>query len=211
VNMNLELISLYAKDDKVKPVVDRAKGAARRGAKLTGQLLSFARSQSLHPKLTHVNKLLLGMRDLIEISAGSGIVVEFELCEQDCPVVLDPSQLEMAVLNLAVNSRDAMPEGGTLRITASCVRLGPGQELKLSAGDYIRLSVADTGAGMDERTCERAIEPFFSTKGPTVGTGLGLSISYGIVRRHGGRILVDSAVGQGTTFRVQLPLRADAA
>src|SRR5439155_21195794 len=115
VNMNLELISLYAGDEKVRPVVDRAKSAARRGAKLTGQLLSFARSQSLSPKLTHVNRLLLGMKDLLEISAGSAVAVEFELCDAQPSIVVDPSQLEMAVLNLAVNSRDAMPEGGTLR------------------------------------------------------------------------------------------------
>ena len=110
VNMNLELVSLYAKEEKVKPVVERAKSASRRGARLTNQLLSFARSQSLLPKLTHVNQLLNGMRDLLESSVGSGIAVEYELCEEDATVVLDPGQLEMAVLNLAVNSKDAMPE-----------------------------------------------------------------------------------------------------
>ena len=121
VNMNLELISLYAKEEKVKPVVDRAKSAARRGAKLTGQLLSFARSQSLLPKLTHVNRLLVGMKDLLEISAGPSVAVELELCEDQAAMVVDASQLEMAVLNLAVNSRDAMPEGGTLTIS-TCTR-----------------------------------------------------------------------------------------
>ncbi|HMA09357.1 MAG TPA: histidine kinase dimerization/phospho-acceptor domain-containing protein, partial [Ramlibacter sp.] len=105
VNMNLELIRLYAKEEKVMPVVDRARSAARRGAKLTGQLLSFARSQSLLPKLTRVNTLLVGMKDLLEISAGSSIQVEMDLCDEQASVVVDPSQLEMAVLNLAVNSR----------------------------------------------------------------------------------------------------------
>jgi len=111
VNMNLELVSLYAKEEKVKPVVDRAKSAARRGARLTNQLLSFARSQSLLPKVTRVNQLLLGMKDLLEISVGSAVEVELDLCEEDATVVLDPSQMEMAILNLAVNSRDAMPNG----------------------------------------------------------------------------------------------------
>ena len=121
VNMNLELVSLYAKEEKVKPVVDRAKSAARRGAKLTGQLLSFARSQSLLPKLTHVNQLLMGMKDLLEISAGPASRSSSTCARTRPSVVVDASQLEMAVLNLAVNSRDAMPEGGKLTIS-TCTR-----------------------------------------------------------------------------------------
>jgi len=134
VNMNLELITLYAKEEKVKPVVDRAKSAAKHGAKLTNQLLSFARSQSLLPKLTHVNTLLIAMKDLLEISAGPGISVELELCEQPAAMVVDPSQLEMAVLNLAVNSREAMPEGGALKIS-SCVQHRPKDEAQLKQGE----------------------------------------------------------------------------
>ncbi|MEP6824331.1 MAG: histidine kinase dimerization/phospho-acceptor domain-containing protein, partial [Ramlibacter sp.] len=138
VNMNLELVSMYAKEEKVKPVVERAKSAARRGSKLTSQLLSFARNQSLLPRLTHVNKLLLGMKDLLEISAGPAVAIELDLCDTGTAVVIDASQLEMAVLNLAVNSRDAMPEGGTLTITTRGreVKAGDGE---LKPGEYVVL------------------------------------------------------------------------
>ena len=156
VNMNLELISLYAKEEKVKPVVERAKSAAKRGAKLTGQLLSFARSQSLLPKLTQVNKLLVGMKDLLEISAGPGVEVELELCEQPAAVVVDPSQLEMAMLNLAVNSREAMPEGGTLKIS-TCVQRRPKDEAQLKRGDYVVVSVSDTGKGIPAAAAEQGV------------------------------------------------------
>ena len=204
VNMNLELISLYAKEEKVTPVVERAKGAAKRGSKLTGQLLSFARSQSLHPKLTHMNKLLMGMRDLIEISAGSAVQVQFELCEPDCPVVVDRSQLEMAVLNLAVNSRDAMPEGGTLTIS-TCKKEhceGAGQ---LAAGDYAVLSVTDTGPGIAPQLINKVFDPFFTTKPLGSGTGLGLSQVYGFARQSGGQAFIRSETGKGTTVEVYFP------
>ncbi|HTH79212.1 MAG TPA: ATP-binding protein [Ramlibacter sp.] len=204
VNMNLELISLYAKDEKVKPVVDRAKSAARRGAKLTGQLLSFARNQSLHPKLTNVNKLLLGMRDLIEISAGSGVTVDFELCEQDCSVILDPSQLEMSVLNLAVNSRDAMPEGGQLKIS-TCPRIKTDLDGQLAMGDYVMVSVRDTGPGIPPQLLSKVFEPFFTTKPVGSGTGLGLSQVYGFARQSGGLAFIRSETGKGTTVEMYFP------
>jgi signal transduction histidine kinase/ActR/RegA family two-component response regulator len=204
VNMNLELISLYAKDEKVKPVVDRAKAAARRGAKLTGQLLSFARSQSLHPKLTHVNKLLLGMRDLIEISAGSAVSTRFELCENDCTVVLDPSQLEMSVLNLAVNSRDAMPEGGHLTIS-TCPKNSIDLEGQLPLGDYVMVSVSDSGPGIPSQLLSKVFEPFFTTKPVGSGTGLGLSQVYGFARQSGGLAFIRSETGKGTTVEMYFP------
>ena len=204
VNMNLELVSLYAKDEKVKPVVDRAKAAARRGAKLTGQLLSFARSQSLHPKLTHVNRLLVGMRDLIEISAGSAVTVEFELCEQDCAIVVDPSQLEMAVLNLAVNSRDAMPEGGQLKI-ATRARSDSDVDGQLPRGDYVCVSVTDSGPGIPPALLSKVFEPFFTTKPVGSGTGLGLSQVYGFARQSGGLAFIRSELGKGTTVEVCFP------
>jgi signal transduction histidine kinase/ActR/RegA family two-component response regulator len=204
VNMNLELISLYAKEDKVKPVVDRAKGAARRGAKLTGQLLSFARSQSLLPKLTHVNSLLLGMKDLLEISAGPSITVELELCEQPASVIVDPSQLEMAVLNLAVNSRDAMPEGGTLKIS-TCSRQQPEGDEHLEAGDYVVVTVSDTGKGIPPQLLSKVFDPFFTTKPLGSGTGLGLSQVYGFARQSGGMAFIRSQPGQGTTVELCFP------
>jgi signal transduction histidine kinase/ActR/RegA family two-component response regulator len=203
VNMNLELVSLYAKEEKVKPVVDRAKSAARRGARLTNQLLSFARSQSLMPKLTRVNQLILGMKDLLEISVGSGIEVEFDLCEEDATVVLDPSQLEMAVLNLAVNSKDAMPEGGKLRISTGTRYLD--EDRDLPEGDYVLVTVSDTGGGIPSNILPKVFDPFFTTKPVGRGTGLGLSQVYGFTRQSGGLSRVQSTEGKGTTVEMVFP------
>ena len=204
VNMNLELISIYAKEEKVKPVVDRAKAAARRGSKLTGQLLSFARSQSLHAKRAHVNKVLLGMRDLIEISAGSAIQVDFELCEPDCPIIVDASQLEMAVLNLAVNSRDAMPDGGKLKIS-TCKKAASQADGVLDQGDYAVLSVSDTGPGIPAHLLTKVFDPFFTTKPLGSGTGLGLSQVYGFARQSGGVAFIRSEMDKGTTVEMYFP------
>ncbi|HEX2543323.1 MAG TPA: response regulator [Ramlibacter sp.] len=207
VNMNLELVSLYAKEEKVKPVVERAKSAARRGARLTNQLLSFARSQSLLPKLTRVNQLILGMKDLLEISVGSGIEVEFDLCEEDAAVVLDPSQLEMGILNLAVNSRDAMGGTGKLKITTGTRFLDDDRDLP--EGDYVLVSVTDTGSGIPSNILPKVFDPFFTTKPVGTGTGLGLSQVYGFTRQSGGVARIRSAEGQGTTVEMLFP-EADA-
>jgi signal transduction histidine kinase/ActR/RegA family two-component response regulator len=204
VNMNLELISLYAKEEKVKPVVDRAKSAAKRGAKLTSQLLSFARSQSLLPKLTHVNALLIGMKDLLEISAGPGITVELELCDERAAVIVDPSQLEMAVLNLAVNSRDAMGEGGVLKIS-TCTQNRVQDEAQLKHGDYVVVSVTDTGKGIPAALLSKVFDPFFTTKPMGSGTGLGLSQVYGFARQSGGVAYIRSEPGRGTTVDMYFP------
>jgi signal transduction histidine kinase len=203
INMNLELVSLYAKDEKVKPVVDRAKSAARRGSRLTGQLLSFARSQSLMPKLTDVNELLLGMKDLLEISAGSAVEVQLDLCEEPAAVVLDPSQIEMSILNLAVNSRDAMPEGGKLRIATSTTMCT--EEDGVPAGDYVVIAVSDTGEGIPAHLLTKVFDPFFTTKPLGQGTGLGLSQVYGFTRQSGGVARVRSEVGAGTTVEMLFP------
>jgi signal transduction histidine kinase/ActR/RegA family two-component response regulator len=208
VNMNLELISIYAKEEKVKPVVERAKSAARRGAKLTGQLLSFARSQSLLPKLTQVNRLLLGMKDLLEISAGPSVAVELDLCEERACVVVDASQLEMAVLNLAVNSRDAMPDGGTLRISTSTRRCaGDGEQLQ--PGEYVVVAVSDTGAGIPPQLLSKVFDPFFTTKPMGSGTGLGLSQVYGFARQSGGVSFIKSELGKGTVVEIYFPAASD--
>ena len=204
INMNLELVSLYAKDEKVKPVVDRAKGAARRGSRLTAQLLSFARSQSLVPKPTQVNKLLTGMKDLLEISVGSAVQVELELSEHPGSVVLDPSQLEMALLNLAVNSRDAMPDGGTLRIATSAQRRTVG-EPGAPEKDYVVITVSDTGMGIPANVLPKVFDPFFTTKPLGQGTGLGLSQVYGFARQSGGAAAIRSEPGQGTTVELIFP------
>jgi signal transduction histidine kinase/ActR/RegA family two-component response regulator len=204
VNMNLELISLYAKEDKVKPVIERAKSAARRGSKLTGQLLSFARNQSLLPRLTNVNRLLLGMKDLLEISVGAGVQVQLELCDEQASVVIDGSQLEMAVLNLAVNSRDAMPEGGTL-IVSTCLHDRDQAEEHLEPGRYVVVRVTDTGAGISPHLLTKVFDPFFTTKPLGSGTGLGLSQVYGFARQSGGIASIKSDVGKGTSVEMHFP------
>jgi CheY-like chemotaxis protein len=188
-------------------VVDRAKSAARRGSRLTNQLLSFARSQSLLPRVTQVNKLLLGMKDLLEISVGSGVEVVFELCDDPAAVVLDPSQLEMAVLNLAVNSRDAMPEGGTLRIVTRNVGVSPDADLE--AGRYLSVSVVDGGEGIPPQVLPKVFDPFFTTKPVGQGTGLGLSQVYGFARQSGGIARIHSEPGQGTTVEMLFPVAVE--
>jgi len=204
VNMNLELISLYAKEEKVKPVVERAKGAARRGAKLTGQLLSFARSQSLLPRVTQVNKLLLGMKDLLEISAGSQVRVELDLSETDLAVVVDPGQLEVAVLNLTANAREAMPEGGTLTIATREQRNNDAGG-QLGWGDYVSITVADTGPGIPPALLNKVFDPFFTTKPPGSGSGLGLSQVYGFARQSGGLAFINSESGPGASVELYFP------
>ncbi len=208
VNMNLELVTLYAKEEKVKPVVERAKSAAKRGSKLTGQLLSFARSQSLSPRLTHVNKLLLGIKDLLEISAGSALEVELDLCDDRAAVVVDPSQLEMAVLNLAVNSRDAMPEGGKLKIS-TCAKSFVLDEQQVKAGDYVVVTVSDSGTGIAPQLLGKVFDPFFTTKPTGSGTGLGLSQVYGFARQSGGHAFIRSELGAGTTVEMVFPAASD--
>jgi signal transduction histidine kinase/CheY-like chemotaxis protein len=204
VNMNLELISMYAKEEKVRPVIDRARSAARRGAKLTGQLLSFARSQSLLPKLTRVNDLLVGMKDLLEISAGPAISVQLELCEGRPAIVVDPSQLEMAVLNLAVNSRDAMLEGGVLTVS-TCHRTHAQQQGELTAGEYVVVAVSDSGRGIPAQLLTKVFDPFFTTKPVGSGTGLGLSQVYGFARQSGGLAFIRSELGKGTSVELYFP------
>ncbi|MDE2605721.1 MAG: response regulator [Burkholderiales bacterium] len=207
VNMNLELVSLYAREEKVRPVVERAKSAARRGARLTSQLLSFARSQSLLPRLTHVNALIQGMKDLLEISVGPAVQVEFDLCEEDATLVVDPGQLEMAILNLAVNARDAMPEGGWLTVATGTRFLDDDPDLP--AGDYVLVRVSDTGSGIPEAVLSKVFDPFFTTKPVGRGTGLGLSQVYGFACQSGGLARIRSAEGQGTTVEMVFP-EADA-
>jgi CheY-like chemotaxis protein len=155
------------------------------------------------PKLTRVNQLILGMKDLLEISVGSGVEVELDLCEEDAAVVLDPSQLEMAVLNLAVNSRDAMPEGGKLKITTGTRYLDDDRDLE--AGDYVLISVTDSGSGIPANVLPKVFDPFFTTKPVGTGTGLGLSQVYGFARQSSGVSRITSVEGQGTTVEMLFP------
>ncbi|HEX8480864.1 MAG TPA: PAS domain S-box protein [Allosphingosinicella sp.] len=186
-------------------LIDGAMQSADRARTLVQRLLAFARRQPLQPTAVDVGKLVAGMADLIASTSGPQIHVVVDAADGLPPAKADPNQLEMALLNLGVNARDAMPEGGTLRITAGLDRIGPDHRSALRPGAYVRLSVADTGIGMDEATLKRAVEPFFSTKGVGKGTGLGLSMVHGLASQLGGALNVESRPGVGTNVELWLP------
>jgi PAS domain S-box-containing protein len=197
--------------EREQRLIDGALQAAERAKMLVQRLLAFARRQPLRSSAVDVGSLITGMRDLVASTSGPRISVEVEADPVLPPAKADANQLEMAILNLSVNARDAMPDGGALRITAATETVGPGHRSKLSPGPYIRLSVADTGGGMDEATLARAIEPFFSTKGVGKGTGLGLSMVHGLVAQLGGALTIASAPGRGTDVELWLPVSDRAA
>jgi PAS domain S-box-containing protein len=179
--------------------------SAERARTLVQRLLAFARRQPLLAVGVDLQQLVETLEDLVSRTLGPRIKVQFAIEPELPPVRTDPNQLEMAILNLAVNARDAMPDGGTLTLGAS-VRQVQGDELDLSPGQYVRLSVSDTGTGMDEATVARAVEPFFSTKGIGRGTGLGLSMVHGLAAQLGGAMSISSTPGAGTTVDLWLPI-----
>ena len=202
----LDLIVRQVSDERLKRYATNALTAAERGARLTAQLLAFSRVQRLEVKPTYVAPLIEAMRPLLRNVLGPGIVKNFALDEALLPVMADPTQLELAVLNLAINARDAMPDGGTLSITTTLVHITGDAELE--EGDYVELSVSDTGTGMAPDVLARAFDPFFTTKEVGKGTGLGLSMVYGVARQSGGTARIDSVVGEGTTIKLYFK-RAD--
>jgi PAS domain S-box-containing protein len=210
----LDIVAKRADDEKLKRYAENALSAAERGARLTGQLLAFSRVQRLEVRPTPVAPLIVNMRPLLRNVLGPGIEKRFNLDDEELPVMADPTQLEVAVLNLAINARDAMPEGGVLTFSTRQVKVDHDPELE--SGDYVELSIADTGPGMSEEVAARAFEPFFTTKEVGKGTGLGLSMVYGMARQSGGSARIVSPPGGGTTvallFRVaeQSPAAAEA-
>jgi len=186
--------------------------AGEQAAALTRQLLAFSRKQILQPKVIDLNALVVEMERLLRRVIGERFDLQSHPDAENGRVKADPSQLEQVVLNLGVNARDAMPRGGKLIIRTENVTLdrktAPQISAALAPGDYVMLSVTDTGAGMDEETMSHIFEPFFTTKGPGKGTGLGLATVYGIVRQTGGGISVESDVGKGSTFRIYLPVES---
>lgn len=182
--------------------------AAWRGSELTTRMLAFARRQSWSPSETEIGPIVRGIRDLLARSLGSSIQIETDLAENLWPVLVDRVQLENAILNLAVNARDAMPKGGTLTIEAANISLGARGETAadgLTAGDYMRISVADTGTGMTPGTVAKATQPFFTTKPAGEGTGLGLSMVQGLASESRGHMRIESAPGSGTRVELYLP------
>lgn len=203
---SLELLRkrLPADDPKLTQLLDNAELGAERGRALIQRMLAFARRQTLELKPVNLGALLDGMRELVSRTLGPQVTVAIAV-PADLPMATtDANQIETAILNLAVNARDAMAEnGGTITISAE--EATPPSELALPPGRYVRLSVRDTGAGMDASTLERAAEPFFTTKGVGKGTGLGLSMVHGLAEQSGGRLSLASRVGQGTTVTLWLP------
>lgn len=199
-----ELIDRKASDvERVRHYAKAGLQAAQRGAKLTGQLLAFARAQSIQLAPILVCDVIAGMRDLLDRTVGPLISLELELNPNPVPVLADPTQVEMMVLNLAINARDAMPDGGKILVRTQTVSVRADPEL--ADGEYVELCVSDCGVGMDEATLRRAMDPFFTTKRLGKGTGLGLSQIYGSARQAGGTVRITSKVGGGTTVRVLLP------
>ena len=188
---------------KVATWSDNGIGAAERGASLTRQLLAFSRSQKLELRPFVVAELIGDMRELLVRTLGPDIALVFDLDEAGVPVMSDRTQLELAVLNLAINARDAMPEGGRLTISTK-IRQMPAGDPVLEPGDYVDLSVADTGEGMSPEVIERAFDPFFTTKGVGKGTGLGLSQVYGVARQAGGTAQIAARPGGGTVVTLLL-------
>ena len=184
--------------------------SAERAKTLVQRLLAFARRQPLQPIAVDVGLLVKNMAGLVSTTTGPQIKTVVDIASGLPPAKADPNQLEMALLNLAVNARDAMPDGGTLRISASAHELAAGEVHGLRAGSYLRLSVADSGVGMDAATIARAVEPFFSTKGVGKGTGLGLSMVHGLASQLGGALTITSNIGLGTNVELWLPQTDDA-
>jgi PAS domain S-box-containing protein len=189
--------------------IDNAMKAAERGATLTQRMLAFARKQELALETVDAVALVHGMADLLQRTIGGGVRIDTQFPLGVPRVHADPAQLELGLLNLAVNARDAMPEGGRIIIAAREERAGPRDGLK--PGAYVCLSVIDTGAGMDPATLARATEPFYTTKGVGKGTGLGLSMVHGFAEQCGGKLLLRSDIGEGTTAELWLPVSDDVA
>jgi PAS domain S-box-containing protein len=204
----LDIIAKRATDLKLKRYAENALAAAERGARLTGQLLAFSRTQKLEVRPTHVAPLIQNMRPLLRNVLGPGIEKRFDLDQAEMPVMADPTQLEVAILNLAINARDAMPDGGVLSFASRKVAVTGDPEVE--DGDYVELVISDTGIGMPPEVAARAFEPFFTTKEVGKGTGLGLSMVYGMARQSGGAARIDSEEGRGTGVRLLLR-KADAA
>ncbi|MGB9604920.1 MAG: PAS domain S-box protein [Bryobacteraceae bacterium] len=210
-NNLLTIISGYGElllsqvDENLREDVRAILEGAERATAITRQLLALSRRQVTQPRVLDLNAIILGMEKILRRAIGEDVKLELALRPSLWPVKADPAQLEQVLLNLAVNARDAMPRGGRLVITtANCSRT-EAAALNLPAGQYVRLTVRDTGQGMDPEACRRIFEPFFSTKPSEKNVGLGLAIVYGIVKQSGGEIFVDSRPGEGSVFTIYLP------
>ena len=192
-----------ADQPRVQRLIENARGAAERGASLTKRLLSFSRAHDLQARAVDVNGLITGMSDLFGRSLGGLVTVRTDLEDGLLAVQVDPDQLELAVLNLCINARDAMPDGGT--ITVATRRLNISGDPEIADGSYLGISVTDEGTGIPEDILRRVCEPFFTTKAVGQGTGLGLAMVFGLAQQSKGRLVIDSEVGKGTRVELALP------
>jgi nitrogen-specific signal transduction histidine kinase/CheY-like chemotaxis protein len=202
-----ELLSMGLKDAEAERA-ESIMNSARRAAELTGQLLAFSRKQTIQPRVTSMNQLVNGVSDMLQRLVREDIDVHVALQGEPWPVKTDRSQFEQVIMNLVVNARDAMPDGGRLTIETGNVEIRDeylATHPFVPAGNFALLAVTDTGTGMSDEVKARLFEPFFTTKEPGKGTGLGLSMVYGIVKQGGGFIWVYSELGKGTSFKIYLP------
>ncbi|HEX5933315.1 MAG TPA: PAS domain S-box protein [Pseudorhizobium sp.] len=208
ISGNLEMIEGRISDERLLAMLREAQSAAEDGAKLTGQLLAFGRKQPLNPKIVDVGRLVSGFSDLLRRTVGETIELRTVIAGAANEALVDASQLQNAILNLTLNARDAMPRGGRLSIEISRVKLDVDYAQMyphVRTGDFVLVSVTDTGHGMSAEVKQRAFDPFFTTKGVGAGTGLGLSMVYGFAKQSGGHVQLYSEEGQGTSVRIFLP------
>jgi nitrogen-specific signal transduction histidine kinase/CheY-like chemotaxis protein len=210
ISGSLELIQTRLAQGRVKDVdryINAAQGASKRAAALTHRLLAFSRRQTLDPKPTDVNRLVAGLEELIRRTVGPAVTVEVSAATGLWPVLVDPPQLENALINLCINARDAMPEGGRITIETANTVLDAreARQLDMPPGPYLLLRVTDTGTGMPPEIVGKVFEPFFTTKPIGQGTGLGLSMIYGFTQQSGGQVRLVSEVGRGTKVCLYLP------
>jgi CheY-like chemotaxis protein len=195
-------------DPRLLRLLENAIQGTQRGATLTKRLLAFARRQELKQEAVDIPDMVRGMTDLLGRSLGSSVEIETRFPLAGAPAWADANQLEMALLNLVVNARDAMPDGGKIIISMREATIAKGDSGALKPGSYVCLAVSDAGSGMDSETLRRATEPFFTTKGVGKGTGLGLSMVHGLTEQFGGRFTLNSRPGEGTTAELWLPVAA---
>ena len=211
ISGNIEFLGRAVSDDRSKRRLEMMRGAADRGARLTAQLLAFSRRQRLEPTPVELNHTVASMRDLLQSSIGGAVRIEMTLQPDLWSALVDATQIELVILNLAINARDAMAVGGCLTIETANVSLAqpPARPEEPSPGAYVMVAVSDTGTGIAPDVLTRVFEPFFTTKPVDKGSGLGLAQVYGFVKQSGGGVSIDTRVGEGTSVRVYLP-RAEA-
>jgi two-component system NtrC family sensor kinase len=212
VSGHAQLLHMRAQDSKVLRGLDAILTATRRGEALTRQLLSFARRQRLSPTVIALQNQVRVIADMLSSSLRGDIQFECDVPADIWPVRADETEFELALVNVTVNARDAMPEGGTLKLAARNVSLTPSSQPNLGlTGDFVAVTVSDTGSGMPASVLSHVFEPFFTTKEHGKGTGLGLSQVYGFARQSGGTVTIDSREGEGTAVTIYLPRSTEAA